>query len=139
MESVPAPCNNLEAFLDGLLRRIEGLTDIYIHDKLGIPMLQVSTQAKTEEESNFSNRVSTAFAIHLEQTEKMQFLGDLKYVLACQSNGYLLQLNVSPLIVTFYANEKVNIGELLEILPACKAALEVVRTAVESIPEVEMG
>eukprot|EP00918_Siedleckia_nematoides_P034954 GHVU01075998.1.p1 GENE.GHVU01075998.1~~GHVU01075998.1.p1 ORF type:complete len:113 (+),score=6.84 GHVU01075998.1:550-888(+) len=76
----------------------------------------------------------TVFGVSAEQTATIPSLGRLNYVLSTFEDSRVLQVNESPLVITFHCRLHTNVGALLELLPAVRKAITDLRVLLESNP-----
>eukprot|EP00921_Rhytidocystis_pertsovi_P012416 GHVQ01020173.1.p1 GENE.GHVQ01020173.1~~GHVQ01020173.1.p1 ORF type:complete len:101 (+),score=8.11 GHVQ01020173.1:1069-1371(+) len=67
--------------------------------------------------------LTSVFTSSNEQMRKVSYIGKVNYVVSFYEEGMVLQVNNSPLVVTFHADLDSNTGEILELWPAVEAAL----------------
>eukprot|EP00920_Eleutheroschizon_duboscqi_P021084 GHVT01049656.1.p1 GENE.GHVT01049656.1~~GHVT01049656.1.p1 ORF type:complete len:162 (+),score=2.67 GHVT01049656.1:1137-1622(+) len=120
----------IQTFLNALLSRVTGLQQIIVTDRDGVPILRSRQQPTEMGDPRLDTSLITVCATTCEQTEKVKALGKMNHILSFYEEGIILQVNVAPLIVTFHADLATNTGELLEMIPSCRAALEGVRQLV---------
>lgn len=95
-----------------LLHKVPGLHCILITDRDGVPLLKVSTD-KTPESAIRPGFIST-FGLAVDQGSKLG-LGKTKTLICSFSQYQIIQLNKSPLVISFIANDACNTGHILSL------------------------
>ncbi|XP_066260376.1 ragulator complex protein LAMTOR3 homolog [Euwallacea similis] len=98
--------------LQEIVSKIDGLYCIMFTDRDGVPLLKVTTD-KAPENAIKPSFIST-FCIAIDQGSKLG-LGKTNTLICSYSQYQIVQMNKLPLIITFVANQKCNIGQILSL------------------------
>nr|XP_042900420.1 ragulator complex protein LAMTOR3 isoform X2 [Parasteatoda tepidariorum] len=120
--------NTAKAFLEDIIRRVEGLYAVVITDRDGIPVIKVSNPDTPEAVSKPSFLASVSLAV--EQAGKLGN-GKNKRIM-CMFNSYqVIHFNKPPLLISLIASSKANTGFLLNLESELSVLGEEVNVVVE--------
>ncbi|XP_070505131.1 ragulator complex protein LAMTOR3 homolog [Chironomus tepperi] len=105
--------DEVKKFFNSLLFKINGLKTIIISDRDGVPILKISEDGKFPELGTKQQFLAT-FSIATEQSSKM-LLGQNKSIILMYKSTTVVQLNKTPLIITFVGTENCNTGHILSL------------------------
>ncbi|KAL7041345.1 hypothetical protein ACKWTF_000734 [Chironomus riparius] len=105
--------DEVKKFFSLLLQKINGLKAIIISDRDGVPILKLSLDGKFPELGTKQQFLAT-FTIATDQSSKM-LLGQNKSIILMYKSTTVVQLNKSPLIITFVGTENCNTGHILSL------------------------
>ncbi|CAG9797679.1 unnamed protein product [Chironomus riparius] len=105
--------DEVKKFFSSLLQKINGLKAIIISDRDGVPILKLSLDGKFPELGTKQQFLAT-FTIATDQSSKM-LLGQNKSIILMYKSTTVVQLNKSPLIITFVGTENCNTGHILSL------------------------
>lgn len=118
-------------FLTDLLNRVDGVHQILVTDRDGVCVLRAPFQPSAMRNPRIDQALTTLFSSSNDQTSKIGYIGKINYILSFYEEGLVLQVNLAPLVLTFHADIDTNTGEILDLLPLIRQALEELRQAVE--------
>ncbi|KAL1518368.1 hypothetical protein ABEB36_002002 [Hypothenemus hampei] len=104
--------DEIKKTLQDIVTNIDGLYCITFTDRDGVPLLKVNTE-KAPEHVLKPSFIST-FCIAIDQGSKLG-LGKTNNLICTYNQYQVVQMNKLPLIVTFVANQKCNIGQILAL------------------------
>merc|ERR1711964_463975 len=118
----------IEKYLGQLTENVPGLKSVVVSDRDGIVIFRSPNETGNPETEQM---LTTIFSLTTDQTSKIPDLGRSNSVMTFWDNSILLQANYLPLVITLTAEVDANSGELFEILPPLKEALEPTRRVIE--------
>eukprot|EP00388_Colpodella_angusta_P000160 GDKJ01000583.1.p1 GENE.GDKJ01000583.1~~GDKJ01000583.1.p1 ORF type:complete len:131 (+),score=23.08 GDKJ01000583.1:48-440(+) len=126
------PDKTAQGFIDNLCERVPGIQAILVTDREGVVMMRAP--ADFDEDQRAEQMLTTIFSICSEQTSKVSRLGETDHFLVCYKGIVYLQANHLPLVITIIATPQANLGYLIELLPALRAATSALRkTAAQAL------
>ena len=104
--------DEVKNYLMKLINSVDGLLGIAVTDRDGVPLLKGSTEQVPE----LALRPSflSTFGTAVEQANKIGFQQS-KSVICMYQNYQIVQINKSPMVVTFIADSNTNTGLLLNL------------------------
>lgn len=111
----------VKAHFNKLLQSVEGLLAIVITDRDGVPVFKVATE-QTPELVLRHNFLGT-FGLAANQASKLG-IGTNKSIICMYENHQVVQINKSPLLLTFIASNDTNTGVLLDMDNCFKDVLQ---------------
>mmetsp|Transcript_45150 Transcript_45150/g.97993 ORF Transcript_45150/g.97993 Transcript_45150/m.97993 type:complete len:132 (+) Transcript_45150:40-435(+) len=120
--------STIQPYLSALCDRVAGLQTIIVTDRDGVVILRAPEQAIDDHRNE--QIMTTIFSLTTDQTSKIKALGQANHILTFYDTCICLQANHLPLVITLKASLTANPGELLDLLPDLKKALDITRSTI---------
>ncbi|XP_076073287.1 ragulator complex protein LAMTOR3-A-like isoform X1 [Mytilus galloprovincialis] len=111
-DELPRFNSEVKNYLMKLINSVDGLLAIAVTDRDGVPLLKGSTE-QVPELALRPNFLST-FGTAIEQANKIGFQQSKSFICLYQ-NYQVVQINKSPVVLTFIADSNTNTGLLLNL------------------------
>ncbi|KAG9291626.1 hypothetical protein G9A89_022045 [Geosiphon pyriformis] len=125
----------IQAYIDKLLSRVDGLKAITVTDREGVILLKAI--CPEEESSTFKGifetqpaLLSTTFAVVSDQASKLG-LKKNRSIVSVFGSHQIVQFNHTPLVTTLVGDSNANTGVLLDLNDELKEMTEVIATALQ--------
>ncbi len=117
---------SVKRHLQMLLESVEGLCQVFITDRDGVPIVHAAAQNSPN--TFLRPQLLTAYSVALEQSSKLG-LGTQKHM-TCLYNGFqVVMMNCAPLMVTLIATSAANTGLILSLREDLEPILKQVQAA----------
>jgi hypothetical protein len=131
---------NIQAYLQTICDSVTGVMSIVVSDREGVTILSAcSEDVSTNKETDVV--FSTIYTLASEQSKKIEALGSANTILTFYNDNLICQGGHGPLVITLVAEgcpeegsgSGVTPGELLEIMPDIRKALNPTRDAISQV------
>lgn len=103
----------VKRYLHDALKTISGLHAIVISDREGVPLVRVYDETATDTVALRPNFLASA-GVAMEQASKFS-LGTSKTLVFIMNQNQVVHFNKAPVVLTMIADEKVNLGLLINL------------------------